>query len=321
MQALKSKPMGLLRFRELRSSCWNLATEAFVQMVLGELAEKPSSDAPPLATLPGFNSSSEGCLRYGSSLGDESATGLLQPDPAFGAGRDWAAGLWNESLQVMQVIRDSPTEQSSYATLLSDLPETTCEFCADLNLETDEGKSNALLRLVSFHKGEVVELSPALNEWVLAEGARPIPEEVLHYWNEQFLCLQATPVERRGRKRGRQPLVAVARPVGTDQNDTPRRWEVGQLKPWDDDIGDKAAKAARALAVARPGDLEPDWKRQTLRSVVPCRAAPAFHWRRVRQCITLGRLFAQLGKDFSADALYHFYRSRRIVVAKMRKGK
>ena len=32
-------------------------------------------------------------------------------------------------------------------------------------------------------------------------------------------------------------------------------------------------------------------------------------------------MFGLLGKDFSADVLYHFYRSRRIVVTKMRKGK
>ena len=171
-----------------------------------------------------------------------------------------------------------------------------------------------------------MELSPALNEWVLAEGAHPTPEEVLHHWSEQFLCLPPKPVDivwrsGKSRKRSGQPLVAVAEPVGADRNNTLRRWEFGQLPPWDADIEHKAANAARALALASAGDLKPDWELQTLRSVVPCRAAPSLHWRRACRCITLGRLFGMLGKDFSADVLYHFYRSRRVVVAKMRKDK
>ena len=96
--------------------------------------------------------------------------------------------LWQESREVMQVIRRCPTEQLSYATLLSDLPQATREFYAADNLDTDEGKSDALLHLLTFPKGEVVELAPALNVWVLAEGAHPTPEEVLRHWSEQFLC-------------------------------------------------------------------------------------------------------------------------------------
>ncbi len=165
-----------------------------------------------------------------------------------------------------------------------------------------------------------MELSPRLNEWFLAEGAHPTPEKVLHHWNEQFLCLPPKPVDSHGRKRSRQPLVAVAQPVGADPTNVLRRWEFSQPPSWDADIEYKAASAARALALTRAGDLHPDWKLQTLRSVVPCRAVRTFHWRRVCGCITLGRLFGMLGKDFSADVLYPFYRTRRVVVRKHRKG-
>ena len=286
-----------------------------METLLGELDEKPSSDMLP-------RGSSEKRLRYGPSDSlIASFFGLPRSDPAFGHGRNWVTTLWRESRQVMQAIRSSLMLQSSYAKLLSELPQSTIDFCAADDLGTDEGRSNAWLHLLTLHRGEVVELAPGHNERFLAEGARPTPDKVLHHWSEQFLCLQPKPVDSHGRKRSRQPLVAVAQPVGADPTNVFLRWEFGQLPSWDADIEYKAANAARALALTRAGDLHPDWKLQTLRSVVPCRAARRFHWRRVCGCITLGRLFGMLGKDFSADVLYHFYRTRRVVVAKVRKGK
>ncbi len=65
--------------------------------------------------------------------------------PAFGTGRVWVTKLWQESREVMQVICACPTEQLSYATLLSELPQAALEFYAAEDLVTDEGKSGALL--------------------------------------------------------------------------------------------------------------------------------------------------------------------------------
>ena len=94
------------------------------------------------------------------------------------------------------------------------------------------------------------------------------------------------------------------------------RWEFGQTPPWDDEMTNRISEAELMLDGKH---LAPDWQKQILRCVVPCKEAKGLHWRRVCRCITLGRLFAVLGRDYSADVLYHFYRTRRIVIAKMRR--
>ena len=103
-----------------------------------------------------------------------------------------------------------------------------------------------------------------------------------------------------------------------------RRWEFGQLPFNDDAMAARISEAEGLLDVNHSREhlgkcLAPDWKKQSLRSVVPCLNAGGFQWRRVCYCVTLGRLFAVLGQDYSAAVLYHFYRARRIVVAKKRK--
>ena len=105
-----------------------------------------------------------------------------------------------------------------------------------------------------------------------------------------------------------------------DSSDRHYKWEFGQLSPWDEGIQAAATSAALATNKVRAGDLMPDWQQQTLRSVVPCQGSQKFHWRRSCRCTTLGRLFGMLGQDFPAAVLYHFYRTRRIVVVKARKG-
>ena len=175
--------------------------------------------------------------------------------------------------------------------------------------------SNALLKLCAFHKGEVVEISPCQNKWILAEGAHPTPQQACEEWHEQFLCL---PKEAKADASSRQPLAASACNVGTG-NSVLGRWEYGQLAPWDADIERRAVEAARLLGQSNSGDLYPEWKQQTLRCLVPCRRTNSYHWRRACSCITLGRLFGVLGQAYSADAIYHFYRTRRIVVAKQKK--
>ena len=135
-----------------------------------------------------------------------------------------------------------------------------------------------------------------------------------------FLCL---PKEAKADASSRQPLAASACNVGTG-NSVLNRWEYGQLPEWDSDIGRRAEEAALILNIEKaadfhPTDLHPNWSKQTLRCLVPCRRTDSYHWRRACSCITLGRLFGVLGQAYSADAIYHFYRTRRIVVAKQRK--
>ena len=90
---------------------------------------------------------------------------------------------------------------------------------------------------------------------------------------------------------------------------------------WDDEIKLAADVGARIKRMVCSVALHPDWEHQVLRFIVPCKQMPTMHWRRVCQCITLGRLFGMLGEEYSADVLYHFYRTRRILVAKKKKGK
>ena len=120
-----------------------------------------------------------------------------------------------------------------------------------------------------------------------------------------------------------QKAVQVARPVsdGEHSNDLQVLWEFGQKRPWDEDIQDQSQDAATLLHIDRYQELYPDWKKQVLRCAVPCINISKFHWRRVCHCISLGRLFGLLGQEFTADVLYHFYRTRRIVVSKAPKGK
>ena len=252
----------------------------------------------------------------------QTAAGILTPDRAFETGKDWITAQWVESRQVIQEIRGSETLQKPYVELLSVLPSSTCAFYGAM--PTVDDKIVGLLGLLALHKGEVVEISPNLSEWYLAEGAVPAIADTLSCWGEQFLCLPTTLVPQgkgAGKSRHRQPLAAVPQPVIAQGNNIVQRWEFGQRPVWDDEIKPAADVGARIKRMGRSMGLHPDWENQVLRSIVPCKQMPTMHWRRVCQCITLGRLFGMLGQDYSADVLYHFYRTRRILVAKKKKGK
>ena len=55
------------------------------------------------------------------------------------------------------------------------------------------------------HRGEVVELVPFNNEWVLAWGDHPEPEGVLSEFDEQFLGLPLLPDSGKQRKASTSP--------------------------------------------------------------------------------------------------------------------
>ncbi len=318
MKALKAKHRDNVRYRETRKA-ESLASEAFVEGVLFELAELPTDSMLPARCETKW-------FQYGPcpvfvSKG-QIAAGILTPDRAFETGKDWITAQWVESRKVIQEIRGSETLQERYVDLLSVLPPSTSVFYGAM--PTVDDKIVGLLGLLALHKGEVVEISPNLSEWYLAEGAVPAIADTLSCWSEQFLCLPATLVPQgkgAGKSRHRQPLAAVPQPVIAQGNNIVQRWEFGQRPVWDDEIKLAADVGARIKRMGRSMALRPDWENQVLRSIVPCKQMPTMHWRRVCQCITLGRLFGMLGQDYSADVLYHFYRTRRIVVAKKKKGK
>jgi hypothetical protein len=74
----------------------------------------------------------------------------------------------------VQSIRKSSELQSQYATLLDELAQSTNEFYTEQQeLETIEGKCHAIQGLLSYHKGQVVEISPSRSEWNLVKGTTP----------------------------------------------------------------------------------------------------------------------------------------------------
>ena len=169
MQTRKSQTREIVRDRDTRSwplrSLNNLGSEALVQVVLQELdaftnsseVEKLDSDLVPSGCLEAWSLYGSSPRYPGQAL---PASGIVQVDPSFGCGRAWVSAMWNESRDVMQTIRDSPARQGQYKALLSSLPTATIDFIGEHNLDTDKAKCIGLLNLVSFHRGEVVELSP-----------------------------------------------------------------------------------------------------------------------------------------------------------------
>jgi hypothetical protein len=317
MHGFKYQYRDKVRYRETRKAP-SIASEALFRCVMYDLAETPTDGMLP-----------ENCehkwFQYGPcpQFVDElsPATGIIRPDAAFETGQNWITRQWLESRQVIQQIRTSETLQVRYAVLLSELPRSTCEFFGDM--PTIDKKIGGLLGLLALHRGEVVEISAKFNHWYLAEGAVPAIANTLSCWSEQFLCLPTTLVTQgkgAGHMRRRQPLAAVPQPVSAQVMNILQRWEFGQRAVWDTEIELAADVVASIKGMGRSMALHPDWDNQVLRSIVPCKQMPTMHWRRLCQCITLGRLFGMLGEDYSADVLYHFYRTRRILVAKKKKG-
>jgi hypothetical protein len=124
MKALKAKYRDNVRYRETRKA-ESLASEALVQGVLFELAERPTDSMLPAKCETKW-------FQYGPcpvfvSKG-QTAAGILTPDRAFETGKDWITAQWVESLKVIQEIRGSETLQKCYVELLSVLPPSTCVF-------------------------------------------------------------------------------------------------------------------------------------------------------------------------------------------------
>ncbi len=257
MKAKKAKHRDNVRYRETRQVL-SLANEALIQAVMFDLAQRPTDSMLP-----------EHCenkwFQYGPcpvfvSKG-KTAAGIITPDPAFETGKDWITAQWVESRKVIQEIRHSATLQERYADLLSVLPPSTSVYYGAM--PTVDDKIGGLLGLLALHKGEVVEISPTLSEWYLAEGAVPTIADTLSCWSEQFLCLPTTRVRQgkgAGKSSHRQPLAAVPQPVIAQGNNIVQRWEFGQRPVWDDEIKLAVDVVASIKGRGRSMALHPDWK-------------------------------------------------------------
>jgi hypothetical protein len=140
--------------------------------------------------------------------------------------------------------------------------------------------------LLTVHKGEVLEMSPTHNEWLLTEGPLPESREVLRYWDKQFFCLELRKPEGKDKKRDRQSLTPIPQCIGHDREKV-NPWEYGQTPPWNRKIAEQVDGTTLTLdSTLKPEDLRPDWDNQVLRCAVPCKNNSSFHWRRVCHCIT-----------------------------------
>ena len=190
--------------------------------------------------------------------------------------------------------------REQYKMLLSDFPRTTVHKVGDSQLDTLVGRGRALTQLVSLQSGEVVELDQTRTRWHLRPKSAPCSAS--SDWNSpQWYC----------RENGV--------PVGTPKARLDRDEYGGSaVSDVNDDIFDQAKIAANILDLA-PHHLFPAWEDQTNRVLVPCKGADEWQWHRAGPAITLGELFMALGKNYTAAAIYSFYRTCRLVVLK--KGK
>ncbi|CAK0799542.1 unnamed protein product [Prorocentrum cordatum] len=169
-------------------------------------------------------------------------------------------------------------------------------------LETADGCARAVVQLATgLHKGEVVELDPEQTRWVLVEKA-PGSASASTGFSAQWFC------------------VAGGQPAGV--NLFPHQWpEFGQPRGQIAlaDIRDQIAGLQGRLGNADTVDWRtycPDWVAQRYRCVVPCASTTDYEWVRLGPVVTLGELFVQLGKFFTAKRMCAFFRTLRIVALK-----
>ena len=219
--------------------------------------------------------------------------------------QEFIVAAHNRSLQVTKFKKnDEVNLRKQYQVLLSDFPKSTVLKVGDEQLDTPVGRGKALTQLVALHSGEVVELDRARTSWHLRRKSAPgsasagsVPE----WQSPQWHCLEH------------------GRPVG-QSTDKPGRDEYGRsavmnVKSY---MEDQAKHAATRMGL-KHHDFLPAWDEQTNRVLVPCKNADEWQWHRSGPVITLGELFMALGKNYTASAIYNFYRTCRLVVIK--KGK
>ena len=186
--------------------------------------------------------------------------------------------------------------RAEYAELLRSLPPGTAEKVGSDQLSTNLGTGMAISQIQRKHTGEIVELDRTTSSWKLydlASGSANVFSTSRQWYCQKDQQAVDTP---------KDPDWGY--PVGHDAH---RR------------MNEEIQRVCRQNPRVSYAKLLPDWKAQTLRTVVPCVSTTDFEWRRTGQVVTLGELFMALGKSWSATAIYYFYRCLRIVATKRQK--
>ena len=99
---------------------------------------------------------------------------------------DWISKCWRYNLDNVQRIRDCSKLRAEYAQLLWKIPITTHELFKNVDLsELASASAWQLVKLLEYHRGEVVQVSHHDNEWVLMQGHYPQPHVK---YEQQLLC-------------------------------------------------------------------------------------------------------------------------------------
>ena len=190
---------------------------------------------------------------------------------------------------------------------MRELPTSTINKVPQGQLYTWQGRAQAITQLELKHSGEMVELDPRTSGWRLLDISNmPVSERIPR--PEQIWCVPDG--QTRSKSQYEHYLVVY-----------PTRYDCGcntsQEALYDQHHQCVSEYLRTGFSVE---SLMPDWDEQWNRLQVPCTYAPGHMWFRTGRVITLGELFLALGEEYTAKAIYAFYRTLRIVVLKRRKS-
>ena len=146
--------------------------------------------------------------------------------------------------------------QREYEEFTSALPDSTYVKMGEERLQSADGRAQAITKLVSLHKGEVVELDPRRTTWRLRPKA---PGSASADWqNEQWNCCEN------------------GEPVGA-RADGPGHYEYSKPQAWfiELEMNTQIIVTQQYSGGSRWGlnDLKPDWPAQVNRCILPCQNA------------------------------------------------
>ena len=152
------------------------------------------------------------------------------------------------------------------------------------------------------HSGEVVELDPRTQDWILLD-LRAVPDNAETFLHPQIQCMPD------GRSRSYSEYDCLsAYDCGYSANQDSLRFQHEQI------CGFQHGGLTYNM-------LLPNWIDQWNRLQVPCTNTDYYIWFRTGAVITLGELFLALGRVCTAASINAFYRTLHIVVVKRRKIK
>ena len=154
--------------------------------------------------------------------------------------------------------------------------------------ESVRSKCEAVKRLVNYHNGELVEVRPdMMGKWMLIpKSHEDLPEQFDLHKNEEEAKKYSPP------QLSRYELITLE----VQMKEVAGSWPVSDSRSvW---------------------SLQPDFKGQRNRLMVPCVGTSEYVWVRARSVITLGELFVQLHQKYTARAIYYLYLHMEIVSIK-----